>query len=270
MSLESYYATVNGMVSSGSFEHIGHASIRVEGSSAWGVWLRVDHWPTALGRHPRLRCGVLYHVANRTLSFHGDARDAFQFLLPLFESWTFTSSLNCHQLAVRVLQFLRWTTLMHPRPLLTPPCLPQATSHLFVALSASWLTSAMATKEKSEVCVKKFPSSAPTFVTGRFAPSSSCSFTTSCHTTCRQPTCHINGSSSTFCCRSSPTSSAILCSLPTFWVLCCCGSLVSCGILSGPLHQSPVCNSFHCFSPLRMPCSGMHFPCSPFLLEWFL
>ena len=56
-----------------------------EGASAWGVWLRVDNWPTAVGKHPRLRCGVLYHVANRTLSFHGVGWDAVQFLVPLFE-----------------------------------------------------------------------------------------------------------------------------------------------------------------------------------------
>ena len=74
-----------------AFEHVGHASVRVEGASAWSVWLRVDYWPTALGRHPRLRCGVLYHVANRTLSFHGVGRDAVQFLVPLKESWTFSS-----------------------------------------------------------------------------------------------------------------------------------------------------------------------------------
>ena len=41
-----------------------------------GVWLRVDHWPNALGRHPRLRCGVLFHVTNRTLSLHGIGSDA--------------------------------------------------------------------------------------------------------------------------------------------------------------------------------------------------
>ena len=119
-------------------------------------------------------------------------------------------SLSCQKLAVRVLQFLRWTTLMHPRPLFTLPCLLQATLHLFVALSASWSTSAMATKGKSEVCVKKFPISALNFCHGSLRPSSSCSFTTCYHSTCRQPTCHITGSSSTFCCRSSPTSSAIL------------------------------------------------------------
>ena len=56
-----------------------------------GVWLRVDHWPSALGRHPRLRCGALFHVANRTLSYHGIGSDAVQFRLPLFESWTYSS-----------------------------------------------------------------------------------------------------------------------------------------------------------------------------------
>ena len=91
MSLEHYYSTVNEMVNAGRFEHIGRATVRVEGASAWAVWLRVDHWPTALGRHPRLRCGVLFHMANRTLSFHGIGSDAVQFLLPLFESWTYSS-----------------------------------------------------------------------------------------------------------------------------------------------------------------------------------
>ena len=53
------------------------------------VWLRVDHWPSAVGRHPRLRCGVLYHIADRNLSFHGIATDTVQ--LPLLGSWTFSS-----------------------------------------------------------------------------------------------------------------------------------------------------------------------------------
>ena len=35
MSLGSYYAHLNGMVSSGVFQHTGRASIRVEGTSAW-------------------------------------------------------------------------------------------------------------------------------------------------------------------------------------------------------------------------------------------
>ena len=49
---------------------------------------------TALGRHPRLRCGVLFHVANRTLSFHGIVRDVVQFLLPLFQDGVLLS-LSC-------------------------------------------------------------------------------------------------------------------------------------------------------------------------------
>ena len=75
-----------------------------------GVWLRVDHWPTALGRHPRLRCGVLHHVANRTLSFHGIVIDAVQFLLPLFESWTFHLSLSILQFGRPLWQLRHWTT----------------------------------------------------------------------------------------------------------------------------------------------------------------
>ena len=46
------------MIQSGVFEDVGRASMRLEG-----------------GR-PRLRYGVLYHLANRTLSFHGIADDA--------------------------------------------------------------------------------------------------------------------------------------------------------------------------------------------------
>ena len=96
--------------------------------------------------------------------------DAVQFLLRLFENRTLNSLLSCHQFAVQVLQFLRWTTLIHPRPLFTLPCLLQATLHLFVALSVSWLTSAMATEGKSEVCVKKFPNSALNFRHGSLRP----------------------------------------------------------------------------------------------------
>ena len=76
MPLDVYYARVNGMIQPGVFEDIGRATIRLEGGTAWGVWLRIDHWSTALGRRPRLRCGVLYHLANRTFVFHGIADDA--------------------------------------------------------------------------------------------------------------------------------------------------------------------------------------------------
>ena len=91
MPLDVYYARVNGMIQSGVFEDIGRATIRLEGGTAWGVWLRIDHWSTALGRRPRLRCGVLYHLGNRTLSFHGIADDAVRLLIPLFEGWTSSS-----------------------------------------------------------------------------------------------------------------------------------------------------------------------------------
>ena len=88
MSLESYYAHLNQMISQGRFEHIGRASIRLEGATAWGVWLRRS---SALGNRPRLRCGALHHVANRTVTFHGVARDAARLLVPLFEGWTLPS-----------------------------------------------------------------------------------------------------------------------------------------------------------------------------------
>ena len=38
------------MTSQGRFEHIGRASIRLEGATAWGVWLRIDQWSSALLR----------------------------------------------------------------------------------------------------------------------------------------------------------------------------------------------------------------------------
>ena len=67
------------------------ASIRLEGAKAWGVWLRVDQWSSALGNRPRMRCGVLYHVANRTITLNGVARDATRLLVPLFEGWIVAS-----------------------------------------------------------------------------------------------------------------------------------------------------------------------------------
>ena len=91
MSLDSCYAHLIQMISQGRFEHIGRASIRLVGATAWGVWLRIDQWSSALGNRPRLRCGALYHVANRTVTFHGVARDAARLPVPLFEGWTVAS-----------------------------------------------------------------------------------------------------------------------------------------------------------------------------------
>ena len=53
-----------------------------------GVWLRINHWDSSQGRRARLRVGVLYHVGNRTLTFHGSASVVRQLLLPLFQDWT--------------------------------------------------------------------------------------------------------------------------------------------------------------------------------------
>ena len=88
MSLDTYYARLNRTVSQGRFKHIGRATFRLEGATAWGVWLRIDQWSTGGGNRPRLRCGALFHVASRTVSLHGAARDAVRFLLPIFENWT--------------------------------------------------------------------------------------------------------------------------------------------------------------------------------------
>ena len=79
------------MISRGRFEHVGRASIRLEGTTEWGVWLRIDQWSSALGNRQRLRCGALYHVANGTVTFHGVARDAAKLLVPLFGGWTVPS-----------------------------------------------------------------------------------------------------------------------------------------------------------------------------------
>ena len=91
MPLDVYCARLSGIVDSGHFEHIGRACIRLEGATAWSVWLSVDQWATMLGNRPRLRCGALHHFANRTVSSHGAASDALSFLLLLFVDWTCSS-----------------------------------------------------------------------------------------------------------------------------------------------------------------------------------
>ena len=69
MPLGACCARWNQMVSQGRFKHIRLGSISLEGATAWSVWLRVDQWSTALQNRPRLMCGALFHVANRTVSF---------------------------------------------------------------------------------------------------------------------------------------------------------------------------------------------------------
>ena len=49
MNRDQYYATVNAMITAGRFNHMGEASVRLEGQTAWGVWLRIDHWRASRG-----------------------------------------------------------------------------------------------------------------------------------------------------------------------------------------------------------------------------
>ena len=88
LSLEAFIDKVNSPISEGRFAGIGVPQVRVEGTTAWGAWLRINHRHSAFGRRPQLLCGVLFHAANRRLTFHGDAFCATQHVLPLFESWT--------------------------------------------------------------------------------------------------------------------------------------------------------------------------------------
>ena len=84
---------INGLISDGRFASLGVPQIRVEGTTSWGVWLRINSQQGAFSRRPRLLCGVLFHVANRTLTFHGDASSAAGGLLPIFRDGT-TDDIN--------------------------------------------------------------------------------------------------------------------------------------------------------------------------------
>ena len=79
---------------------------------------------SALGRKPRLRCGALFHVANRTVSFHGVTADAVRFLLLLFEEWTFSSITQLP--SVRTVRGIADSPVPNPPPLMSVP-LPVAT-----------------------------------------------------------------------------------------------------------------------------------------------
>ena len=91
MPRDHFYSTLSGPIVAGRFNHIGNASVRLEAQTAWGVWLRIDQWRRGSGGRTQLRCGVLYHVANRELTFHGMADVVTQLLLPIFEDWTYPS-----------------------------------------------------------------------------------------------------------------------------------------------------------------------------------
>ena len=89
------------------------ASITLVKQTAWGVWLRTDHWRASRGAS-RLRCGVLDHPVNRELTFHGVASVVTQFLLPLCADWTFAST--------KLLPSIRPTNLHEP---LDDPSVPE-------------------------------------------------------------------------------------------------------------------------------------------------
>ena len=91
MPLDRYVNVVTATINDGRFSNIGHGVLRLEGQTAWGVWLRVNHWDSSQGRRARLRVGTLYHVGNRTLTFHGSASTVRQLLLRSFPGLDF-----CH------------------------------------------------------------------------------------------------------------------------------------------------------------------------------
>ena len=88
LTLAAFTDKVNGLISQGLFAGIGVPQIRIEGTTAWGAWVRINHRHSAFGRRPQLLCGILYHAANRRLTFHGDASCLARQVLPLFDSWT--------------------------------------------------------------------------------------------------------------------------------------------------------------------------------------
>ena len=212
------------MVSSGSFEHIGHASIRVEGSSACSVWLRVDHWPTALGRHPRWRYGVLYHVANRTLCFHGRCQGCGSVIALLFENWIFfvhpqLPSIRCSGSSV---------------PPLDNPVVPEATPHSPMPATRNIASLRGIVRQLVDLCHDNQRNI-------RSLREETLNFR---HVSVHPPILlflHLLSSHNLPPAAAPipppPTASAILSSLPTFGVLGRCASLVSCGILSGPMYQ---------------------------------
>ena len=87
MSLDAFLQKINTLVAEGCFADMDVPQVRVEGTTAWGVWLRINSRQATFARRPHLLCGVLFHVANRTLTFHGDVSEAAR-LLPIFRPWT--------------------------------------------------------------------------------------------------------------------------------------------------------------------------------------
>ena len=94
---DEYVQRVQSMIDSGVFRDIGRPTLRIEGPTSWGVWLRVCDPATSGAACGRVRCGVLYHVAQLTCYFHGEEQITREMLLPLFDTWTHVSLEDCPQ-----------------------------------------------------------------------------------------------------------------------------------------------------------------------------
>ena len=94
---DEYVQRVQSMIDSGVFRDIGRPTLRIEGPTSWGVWLRVCDPAPSGATCGRVSCGVLYHVAQMTCYFHGEEQITREMLLPLFEGWTHVSLEACPQ-----------------------------------------------------------------------------------------------------------------------------------------------------------------------------
>ena len=93
----------------GQFQDLGRASVRLEGSTAWRVGLRVDEWSTAPGRRARLWCGVLHQLANRTLCFHGVAAWCGQISVAIVRSMDLSMGSRCCPQCGAIIHRRFWT-----------------------------------------------------------------------------------------------------------------------------------------------------------------
>ena len=62
MPLDRFVNILTAMINDGGFNHMGHTVLRLEGQTAWGVSLRINHWDSSQSRRARLRVGVLHHI----------------------------------------------------------------------------------------------------------------------------------------------------------------------------------------------------------------
>ena len=84
-SRDMFGALINGLIDDGVVAPIGVLQVRIEGTRARGVWLRIKSPQGAYSRRPRLLCGVLFHIANT--------------LLLLLRAWTFASASDVDRLS---------------------------------------------------------------------------------------------------------------------------------------------------------------------------